>query len=428
MSIKKERSRDFMNKVFMIAYQYPPMGGPGVQRTLKFSKYLRDFSWEPIVFTRDSSGSLADETLLQEIPEGMEVIRTRAYDFESMKGIMKYPGKIMARKILIPDGAAVWYKLSVKKAKKYLENHKIDVIYSTSFPYSDHLMALQIKKAFPELPWVVDFRDEWMNNPYLLDKPYNSLRMKIEKKMESNVIAMADRVIVNTPVMMKNFIKVYKEHEHKFTCIPNGFDREDFMDYKSSGDKKRNDKLTFTYTGMLYGRRKPDLFLECVRELINKNVIRENEICLKFIGNFLPGYFDTLNEKFKLETVITVYGYMPHKECIGQLLQSDVLLLIEGAGPGGEAFYTGKLFEYMNAGRPIVAVIPGKGVAADLIRESKTGYVADCDDKEQILNMLNDIIQLWKKDKLEYNPDYKVINRYERRNQTGDLAVLLNEL
>lgn len=412
----------------MIAYQYPPMGGPGVQRTLKFSKYLRDFSWEPIVFTRNNSGNLADETLLLEIPEGMEVIRTRAYDFESMKGLMKYPGKIMARKILIPDSAAVWYRSSVKKAINYLKNNKVDVIYSTSFPYSDHLLALRIKRKFPNLPWVADFRDEWMNNPYLLDNPYNSIRMGIEKRMERDVIAMADRVIVNTPVMMNNFVKTYKEHEHKFSCIPNGFDKEDFVDYKSDGQRKKNEKLTFTYTGMLYGRRKPDVFLECIRDLIDQNVIRENEVSIKFIGKFLPGYFDGLNEQYKLESVITVYDYMPHKECIGQLLQSDVLLLIEGAGPGGEAFYTGKLFEYMNAGRPIVAVIPGKGVAADLIRESKTGYVADCEDKNQILRMLSNVIQLWKGDKLEYNPSYDVINRYERRNQTGQLAALLNDL
>lgn len=416
-----------MNKVFMIAYQYPPTGGPGVQRTLKFTKYLRDFLWEPIVLTRNNSGFLKDESLVQDIPEGMKIIRTRAFDFESMKGLMKYPGKVLARKVLIPDSAAVWYRNSVKNAINYVKNNKVDALYSTSFPYSDHLMALRIKKKFSEIPWVADFRDEWMNNPYLLDNPYNSIRMGIEKRMERDVIGYADKIIANTPVMMKNFIKTYKEHEHKFICIPNGFDKEDFIDYKSGEQPIHNEKLTITYTGMLYGRRKPDLFLECIRELIDKNIIGEDKISIKFIGKFLPGYFDRLNEKYKLDSIITIYDYMPHKECIQQLLQSDVLLLLEGAGPGGEAFYTGKLFEYMNAGKPIMAVIPINGVAADLIRESGTGYVADCEDKNQILRMLTNVIQLWDGNKLHYNPDYAVINRFERRNQTGQLAELLNE-
>ncbi|MGI6561505.1 MAG: glycosyltransferase [Clostridia bacterium] len=416
-----------MKKVFMIAYQYPPVGGPGVQRTLKFTKYLRDFFWEPVVLTRNNGGFLADETLLSEIPTGMEVIRTKAYDFESAKGILKYPSKILARKILMPDSAVVWYKASLKKAVQYIESNKPDVLYSTSFPYSDHLMALRIKKRFPNLPWVADFRDEWMNNPYLLDNPYNSIRMGIERRMERDVIAYADRVIANTPVMMRNFIRTYKEYEHKFSCIPNGFDKEDFADYQTLEKPEKNEKLTITYTGMLYGRRKPDLFLECLRELIDEHVISEGQITVKFIGKFLPGYFDRLNERYGLQNVIRVYDYMPHKECIKMLLQSDLLLLIEGAGPGGEAFYTGKLFEYMNAGRPIIAVIPGSGVAADLIKESRTGYVADSEDKNQILRMLTNVWQLWKNNKLEYKPDYEVINRFERRNLTCQLAALFNE-
>lgn len=415
-----------MNKVFMIAYQYPPMGGPGVQRTLKFTKYLRDFLWEPVVITGNNGGSISDESLLSDIPKDMKILRTKSYDFESLRGILKFPGKLLARKVLIPDSAVVWYKRSLKKALEYLKGNKVDCIYSTSFPYSDHLMALKLKKAFPNIPWVADFRDEWMNNPYLLDNPYNSLRMSIEKRMEEDVIKNADRIITNTPVMMRNFIKTYNSYKNKFTCIPNGFDKEDFIEYKQKNIKDKNDKLTFTYTGMLYGRRKPDLFLECIRELIDKGVIDEKKIEVKFIGKFLPGYFDRFRDEHKLQDIITVYDYMPHKECIKQLLQSDVLLLIEGAGPGGEAFYTGKLFEYLNAERPIVAIIPGKGVAADLINKSETGYVADCEDKDQILKLLTCVYKQWCDDNLVYNPDYSVINGFERRNLTEQLAKILN--
>ncbi len=415
-----------MNKVFMIAYQYPPMGGPGVQRTLKFTKYLKDFDWEPVVFTRDSAGFICDDTLIQDIPENMYIIRGKAYDFEDLTGILKKPGKFLSRKILIPDGAAVWKCMNRPAAFKYVSEQKPDIIYSTSYPYSDHLLALGLKKKYPKIPWVADFRDEWMNNPYLLDKPYNTLRMRIESKMERETISNADAVIANTPVMMKNFIRSYGEFEYKFSCIPNGFDKDDFNEYKVSADKACNEKMTFTYTGMLYGRRKPDLFLDCIRTLIDTGIIDKDKIKVKFIGKFTPGYFNGLCERFNLQDIISVSDYLPHKESIKQLLMSDVLLLIEGAGPGGEAFYTGKLFEYMNAKKPIVAIIPEKGVAADLIKQSGTGYVADCDNREQILHLLTNIYKLWYNNSLVYEPDYSVINKFERKNLTKQLVDIFN--
>lgn len=219
-----------MKKALMIAYQFPPMGGSGVQRTIKFVKYMMDFNWEPVVFTRKiSKMTLKDETLSKDIPSNVKIIRTNAYDLTEFPSLFGLFGKAIARKILIPDGERLWQNFSKEEAVKVIKEEKIDLIYTTSYPYSDHLLGLYLKKKFPNIPWVVDFRDEWTNNPYLLDNPYNPLRMNIERKMEKRVMEVADYLITNTPIMMKNFVDAYPFTKEKFYVIPNGYDKDDFQ-------------------------------------------------------------------------------------------------------------------------------------------------------------------------------------------------------
>lgn len=408
-----------MEKVLIIANQFPPMGGSGVQRSVKFVKHLRNFGYEPVVFTRETKGAtLIDETLLNDVPQGVEIIRTKAYEPSEMQGILKIPFKVLA-KIMIPDSARIWFEMSKKQVLKTIQDKNIKVIYTTSAPYSDHLLGLYIKRKIPNIKWIVDFRDEWTNNPYTLDNPHNLIRTKIEKNMEKSVLLEADYLITNTPVMKDNFIKNNGIDGKNFYVIPNGYDEEDF--YNMDFTKPKNDKFTMVYTGALYGRRKPDNFFNAIKNLKDKNIIKENSVKVKLIGNYHKDRLQAQIDSLNLTNEIEIIGYVPHNVCIQHQLSADALVLIEGSGIGANVFYTGKIFEYMNTKRPVLAILPD-GVAKDLVLESKIGIVANTDNVLEIENIIKNYYEKWQQNKLDFEPDFNVIEKFERKRLTKELA------
>lgn len=414
-----------MKKVLIIANQFPPMGGSGVQRSVKFVKHLNKFGYEPVVFTRDVGNMiLKDETLLNDIPDGTEIIRTKAFEPSELKGIMKIPGKVLS-KIIIPDSARIWAEFSKESALNVVKKYKIDIVYTTSAPYSDHLIGLYIKEKTPSIVWAVDFRDEWTNNPYTLDNPYNPIRTNIEKKMEKKVLDSADILITNTPVMRENFIKNNNLKDDNFYVIPNGYDEEDFKSINI--EKSENDKLTMVYTGALYGRRKPDTFFEALSKAISEGSIDGEKICVKLIGNYHEDKLSSQIASYNLTEQINIIGYVPHDVCIKYQTQADVLILIEGTGRGAEAFYTGKIFEYMNTGKPVLAVLPENGAAASLVRKSKIGIVAHTDDVSKIKESIIDYYKKWENKCLNFEPDRNVIEQFERKRLTEELAKLFDK-
>ncbi len=412
-----------MKKVLIIANQFPPMGGSGVQRSVKFVKNLRYFDYEPVVFTRQEGNMpVKDTTLLKDIPEGVRIYRTKPYEAPELKGIMRIPGKVLG-KLTIPDSAYFWYKASRKKAEKVIKDEGISIIYTTSAPYSDHLLGLWLKKRMPSLKWVVDFRDEWTNNPYTLDSPYNPVRTSIEKKMENKVVTTADLLIANSSVMRDNFINNNGISGKNFYVIPNGYDKEDFEGLDLT--PPTNSVFTLVYTGALYGRRKPDVFFSALSELIKEGKIDKNKIKVQLIGNYHKDKLQLQIDSFGLKDVIEIVGYVPHDECIKRQLSADCLLLIEGGGRGANAFYTGKVFEYMNTGRPVLSLLP-EGVAKELVVKSGIGLVSETSDKEgaklNLLKYYND----WKNGSLAFEGKREVIDNYERRVLTGKLAEIFS--
>jgi glycosyltransferase involved in cell wall biosynthesis len=422
-----------MKNVLMIAYSFPPAGGPGVQRTSKFVKYLRNYGWEPVVLTRDDVNMpLRDESLIKDIPDNTKIIRTKAWDLTPSSGIIGLMGKFISRKLLIPDSERLWEIFSGKTAEKVIESHNIQLIYTTSLPYSSHLMAIHLKKKYPHIPWVADFRDEWTNNPYILDNPYNPIRMSIERKMEKKVLRTADCLITNTPIMLKNFLENNRDItdlKDRFFVIPNGYDPDDFkhVHLGPSSAISSNDSFTITYTGSFYGRRKPDIFFNALGQLIAENKINKDNIHVKLIGNFKTEQIDQILEKHALKGVVDILPYMDHDQCILNMAASDCLLLIEGAGPGAEAFYTGKVFEYMVAGRPILAIIPQHGAAAQLIKETNTGLISDCTDLHATKKNIEILYTSWLKNIGIYSPNKEEIKKYERNTLTKELAKVFDK-
>lgn len=413
-----------MEKVLIIANQFPPMGGSGVQRSVKFVKHLSKFGYEPIVFTRKTDGAtLLDETLLKDVPQNTKIIRTKAYEPAEMKGILKLPFKVLS-KLMIPDSAIFWMMKSKEKAIQIIENEGIKIIYTTSAPYSDHLLGRYIKRKFPKIKWIADFRDEWTNNPYTLDNPHNKIRTNIEKNMEMSVLKEADYLITNTPVMRENFLKISGLNGENFFVIPNGYDEEDFENMNF--ERPKNEKFTMVYTGALYGRRKPDNFFSAIKNLKEKDLLDPNKINVKLIGNYHKDKLQAKIDSLNLINQIEIVGYVPHDICIKNQLLADVLILIEGSGVGANAFYTGKIFEYMNTKRPVLAILP-KGVAADLVLESGIGNVANTDSISEIEKNILQYYQKWLQNTLEFSPNWEIIKNYERKKLTQSLAKIFDK-
>lgn len=418
-----------MKKVLMVSYSFPPAGGPGVQRSLKFSKYLPDFGWNPVILTRKTGKMmLMDPSFDKDIPQAAEIVRTPSYSLLELPGILGLAGKLVGRKILIPDAERLWAERARRTAESIIKKDGIKVLYTSSVPYSSHLLGLKLKDSFPSLRWIADFRDEWTNNPYLLDKPHNRIRMSIERGMERKVLKTADRLVINTPVMLDNFCSLYPHVglERKSTVIPNGFDTEDFKDFNK--EKPKNSKFTIVYTGSFYGRRTPDIFLTALAGLFKRNLAEKNGIRVKFIGTCKENRILHLINQHELENVVEVLPYMPHDACIGQMYSADALLLVEGGGKGGEAFYTGKLFEYIFAGRPIIGNLPVNGAAADIIRATGTGKVADCDDREGLVLILKEFYECWQNGTTCIAPDKNEIAKYDRKTLTGKLAEIFEDV
>jgi len=408
----------------MVAHQFPPSGGSGVQRTVKFVKYLRGHGWEPTVFTRSDRGlALRDESMLAEVPDGVEVIRSKAWCFSELKGPLSYPGRFVARKALIPDGERAWQRMGRKAALKAASRVRPDVLYTTSYPYSDHLMGLYLKGRLGSLPWVADFRDEWTMNPNIADYGYGKRRRRKEKAMEESVFRRADRIIANTPYMKDNFLSMYPFAEGKVRSIPNGYDEEDFAGL--GGPRERGARFTVTFTGLLYGRRRPDPFFEALSGLVANGSVNPGKVTVRMIGSFKGRQVESLAEAHGLGGVVEVMPYLPHRQSVESLVTSDCLLLVAGAGE--EAFHLGKVFEYMRSGRPILAVVPGRGAAADLIRETATGTVADCSDIGMIRTAFKALYDAWEDGAPSHSPNWDEVRRYERREIARMLSEVLTE-
>ncbi len=412
-----------MEKVLIVANEFPPMGGAGVQRTTKFVKYLPKFGYEPIVITKEHVSDLTDSTLLEDLPKELKIYRLKPYDTVNRKGFLRLPFKFIGTRLLSPDSEYFWYYFNKDKVAEIIKKENINIIYTTSFPYSSHLMGLYIKRLFPSIRWVTDFRDEWTNNPYHLDSWHKRVKLKFEKKKELEVTNECDFLITNTPFMLENFVKDNPALIGRSTYIPNGYDEEDFVGLSDSRDGK--DKFVITYTGSLYGRRNLIEFLEGLKIAIDNNKIDKNKLEIRIVGNIYQEVLEEYAKKYDLVKNMKSFGYLPHRESIQMLYNSDILLLVIGKGKGSKNFYTGKIFEYIKVNRPILAIVPEDGAAAQVINETNTRTVVDPEDINGVSIALEKYYNSCIEGKLTHEPKWDKIKIYSRESQAKQLSEIL---
>jgi glycosyltransferase involved in cell wall biosynthesis len=411
-----------MKQVLFIAYYFPPLGGAGVQRTLKFVKYLREFGWNASVLTvYPHRGALLDPTLLNEVPPDTKIYRSRAPTLPNW-----IPWRIrntISRWLLVIDGQIGWLPFAVRRGEEILRSSHIDVLLSTSSPYTSQLIGYQLRD-FAQVPWIADFRDPWMDN-FTLEFP-TRMHESLSNRFEHRVITRADRTLVVSEPMREAILNRYAGlPDHQVITLPNGYDPADFVNAIPQG--KRNSKFTITYTGSFYANaRSPSNFLTALKKCLDRQCIPRDMIQVVLVGN-LASKINADIHLLELSDVIQTTGYVPHQSSIAYLLQSDLQLLIIGSLPGSQAIFTGKIFEYLASNKPILTLAP-PGAASDLIREAHAGAVVAPDDIDEIANRLCMFYTNWESGLNHLNSDPSVIQRYDRRRLTRQLAEILDKL
>lgn len=446
----------YLKKVLIISYYFPPSGGPGVQRVLKFVKYLPEFGWQPIVLTvNDGDFPARDESLLKEVPQNVDVHRTdifepydyyrrltgrkkgQAIDVDNIeKGSKKKLSDKLAEFIratfFIPDARIGWKKFAVAEGKKIIDEQKPDLIFSSSPPYTCALIAMELKKYAKknyglDIPWVSDFRDAWTD--YLTTPTRWFLPKKIDKKYERTTLDKADVLTIVASGMKDDFERKYPEISKKtnYVLLRNGFDSEDYAHIKTTGS--RNEKFTVVYTGSMYGKRNPYYFLDTVTELVKNGMVDINRIRFIFVGRLGSDIHSYINSSV-LKPAIETISYVPHSESINYLMKADAMLLIIDEDKYSKMILSGKVFEYLGASlltnKPIFA-IAGEGEAKDLIEEVNGGIVVPHHHpeilSEQYLKLYNGFFE----NNNTFLPDSEAIKRYERRLLTKKLAEVFDE-
>ncbi len=433
-----------MKNLLIIAYYFPPSGGPGVQRVLKHIKYLPEFGWRPIVLTVSNGQFPArDESLIKQLPENLIVKRTRifepydiyrlltgkkqgeAIDVNTIKkdsqqsSFKENIAEFIRATFFIPDARVGWLLTANKAVNEIAREYKIDAVYSSSPPYTCSLIARKAKKML-DVPWVAGFRGP---STAFISSPKTWLLPKlIDQKMEFNTFNQADAVECAWEGIIKDAMSKYPALDRdKFHHVPNGYDSSDFpvVEYQ------RNEKFTVTYTGSLYGRRNPAGFFEAIEFLIQQGKIDPNEICLQFIGRF-GDEVEEMYEKVSFRNSIITSAYVAHRESIRFLLKSDALLLIVDESKESEEIVPGKVYEYIGVKKPIIAIAPPNSAIAALIAETNSGSVAHQSEIEKIAGIFLDLYLSWKEGRQIFNPNLNAVKKYERRQAARKLADLLD--
>ena len=426
-----------MKKVLIITYYWPPAGGPGVQRWLKFVKYLRDFEVEPVVYIPENPNyPLIDKSFINEVPKDIEIIRQPIFEPYKLaavlskkntktisSGIIKQKEKqnfiqklmlFIRGNFFIPDARKFWIQPSVKFLKSYLEKTNIDTIITTGPPHSLHLIGLGLKRQL-HLRWIADFRDPWTQIGYQKQLKLTKYSAKKHQSLEKQVLNTADQIITTSFTTKKEFaLKTTKPIE----VITNGFDSE------LNTESKLDEIFSISHIGSLLSGRNPELLWKVLAEISKENENFRRDFKLKLYGAVSDDVVQSIKNA-GLENELIFGGYISHKEAIAVQKKSQLLLLIEIDSEETKGIIAGKLFEYLASKRPILAIGPRAWDVAKIIEETHSGksflYNQEVALKEYILNSY----QRYRENKLL--SDSKNIEDYHRKNLTKQLAKLIEK-
>lgn len=410
-----------MNKALLIAYHYPPLGGPGVFRTLKFSKYLSKYNYQPFILTiKNPMYRLKDASLIGEIPKDIKISRVFAFEHR----ILRVPRllKLNLKWFYIPDEHIGWLPLAVYYGSKLIQRENIDVLFATSPSYSTLLIGSLLKKKTKK-PLVVDFRDPWIHNSFI-DYP-TRFHESIDSRLEKYVLAQSDYITVASDLIRDDIIKRYPFVKQKIETITNGFDPDDFKNLRQNN---RSEKFQIVYTGSIYGKLTAKSFFIAIKELLSENSELKNNLEVIFVGNYGKETISLVKE-LKLKDNVYLKGYVSHKKCLELIANSDVLLLlITILGSKGKEILTGKIFEYLASKKPIIAIVPHDGLASKLIQKVQAGVIIPPRNVKLVKKAVIQYYFLWlnkKQLKIDNNTELK---KYDRSFLTQKLSRIFEKV
>lgn len=424
-------------KILIISYYWPPAGGPGVQRWLKFVKYLPEFGWNPTLFIPENpSYPLMDEGLKKEVPENLNIIKTRIWEpYQIAERLNKSNKKYKAGQFdvkqnqswksklsifirgnfFIPDARVFWVKPSVKFLKKYLKENHFDAFVTTGPPHSMHLIGLQLKKEFPDLKWIADFRDPWTEISYYKHLKLTKSADKKHRSLEHQIFGNADITLATSYTDAENFIK---KGANAF-CITNGFDGEISVVNK----EQKSNTFILSYIGVLEQLRDPKMLWQTLIKICSENIDFKNDLQLKFVGKIDPNILSALENSI-LKECINNLNYLSHSKSVEEMQSSNLLLITNFNNEASAGIIPGKLFEYLQTGNSILSIGPKKSDVAKILLETKSGKHFSTDDKMLLEDYILEKYLQWKtREPFENRAD---ISKFNRRNLTKELAEILS--
>jgi glycosyltransferase involved in cell wall biosynthesis len=420
------------NKVLILTYYWPPSGGAGVQRWLKFAKYLPEFGWQPYILTVDpdyAAYPVTDYSLVNGLPDSVNVFTTKATNYFSIynKNKSGIPAAGFANNVdnsvkgkflrfvrgnfFLPDPRRGWNSYAYKKAVSLIETEGIKNIITTSPPHSTQLIGMRLKKRFPAIKWIADLRDPWTEIYYYKQFYPTLISRAIDLRYEKNVLKLADNIITVGPSLKSMFAAKMNGSGIKTEIITNGYDESDFLELTPA----KPEKFTITYVGTLSDIYPAEGLLPALKTLHDNGT----SFLLRFVGTISEKTKNMLQTNIPEES-LEFLPYVIHDEAIKFMMNSSLLVLIIPLHPSNKSIITGKLFEYLASGIPILCLGPVDGDAAAIIKKCKAGQTFTYYDMNKISRFVSNV------SKNSGTSDKTSVMEYSRLNLAKRIAGILN--
>jgi len=428
-----------LRRVLIITYYWPPSGGAGVQRWLKFSKYLRDFGWEPVIYTpKNPEAPAVDHSLESDIPAGITIIKRpiiepyMAYkSFVGMKKSDKVNAGFLKEKekpglaediavwlrgnFFIPDARCFWIRPSARFLIKYLAKNPVDAIVSTGPPHSMHLVALKVHQKL-HIPWLADFRDPWTGIDFYHQLKLTSLADRKHRMLEKKVLSEATAVTVVSRDMVDEFKTLV---DRDYNLVTNGFDETDIAPLPLG---QLDEQFTISHIGSINASRNPTGLWRVLSSMVKSNQAFAAAMRIKLVGKVDIEVLRDIEANGLTNNFVRI-EYMPHREVMQEIQRSQVLLLLINNTPNAKGILTGKVFEYLGSGRPILSIGPEDGDAAEILNNTGAGKTADYTNEAKMQLIIGEYFSKFQKQALESNNASSA--KFSRKALTGKIAGVL---
>lgn len=448
-----------MKRILIIAYYWPPSGGSGVQRWLKFSKYLPQIGWQPVVYTPlNPEVPAVDESLLKEIPSEAEIIKTPIREpYNLYRAFMGKKRKDNSKEIVnpinnsveksitdklslwiranlfVPDPKISWVNYSVKYLKKYLTAHPVDVVVTTGPPHSLHLIGMGLKRE-TGIRWIADFRDPWSNIFYFKHLPMMAPILRKHKKMEAEVVMQADAVISATDMFSEGFRTIMRNYLSsspaamkysvpdfsKFHTVFNGFDEDDFPEV----DIAPEEKFCITHTGLFSSEGNPLKLWKILGEKCREDKSFSDSLLIRLIGKTDEGVLLSIRENGLEDNLINM-GYIPHSDIPLWQRKARVLILPLREERESGAILAGKFFEYLASRRPIIAFGPTDGEMSSVLKQTGAGDIFEWEEEERLRKVIDKYYSDYRAGLFSDVGSAEIIKQFSRKKQTEVLVSIL---